>query len=142
MFVAKPLSFQPHKNQKASPTFKGPCLLNTAHSSSSSSTLLQPPIRSEHPHNTPEKGTRKMANKLVSVFLMCIVVMAALHIPQAAADEYKTCYERCNQDCRGEGNGQTFCEMKCDSDCVEKVAAGESTFSHFSVFLLLCNCYT
>ena len=69
---------------------------------------------------------RKMANKLVSVFLMCIVVMATLHIRQAVADDgYKTCYEPCDEECKSEGNGDTFCEMKCDTDCLAKVAAGK-----------------
>ncbi|KAL6338298.1 hypothetical protein AAG906_018573 [Vitis piasezkii] len=62
-----------------------------------------------------------MANKLVSVFLMCIVVMATLHIRQAVADDgYKTCYEPCDEECKSEGNGDTFCEMKCDTDCLAK----------------------
>ncbi|CAK9151100.1 unnamed protein product [Ilex paraguariensis] len=63
-----------------------------------------------------------MAKKLVAVFLMCIVVLAAVHVHEVVADEevYKSCYAPCHQDCSSEGNGYTFCEMKCDGDCGAK----------------------
>ncbi|KAK2998372.1 hypothetical protein RJ639_010140 [Escallonia herrerae] len=60
-----------------------------------------------------------MAKKLVAVFLMCIVVLAAVHVnaQNSAEEEYKSCFTDCQKGCEGEGHGYTFCEMKCDSDC-------------------------
>jgi hypothetical protein len=72
-----------------------------------------------------------MANKFVAVFLMCIVVVAAFSIHEAKAGEYddekfKACFNTCHKECSDEGNGYTFCEMKCDTDCGNKEAAGKS----------------
>ena len=75
-----------------------------------------------------------MAKKIVSVFLMFIMVLAALQIQQAAADDgYKSCFEKCSEECQSQGNGGTFCEMKCDTDCVQKIGAGK--FMHISIDL-------
>ncbi|XP_056177454.1 major pollen allergen Ole e 6-like [Syzygium oleosum] len=67
-----------------------------------------------------------MANKLVTVFLMCCVVAAALniHTVVAATDEkFKACFNTCESECKADGNGSTFCEMKCDGDCTAKEVA-------------------
>ncbi|GFY98809.1 hypothetical protein Acr_13g0002100 [Actinidia rufa] len=70
-----------------------------------------------------------MAGKMVAVFLMCVVVVAAMHVQEAEAmgEVFKPCYEECQKDCQASGNGNTFCEMKCDTDCSLKENAG--TFS-------------
>ncbi|PON94939.1 Pollen allergen ole e [Trema orientale] len=67
-----------------------------------------------------------MANKFVAVFAICVVVFAALNVREAeAADpaKFKDCFTKCEEECRGDGNGHTFCEVKCDSDCGAKEAA-------------------
>ncbi|KAI5597121.1 hypothetical protein POPTR_002G050150v4 [Populus trichocarpa] len=63
-----------------------------------------------------------MANKLVAVFLMCIVAAAAMHLTTAnkVDDHYAACFNDCEDKCKSEGNGYSFCEMKCDADCVAK----------------------
>ncbi|KAL3536895.1 hypothetical protein ACH5RR_000261 [Cinchona calisaya] len=61
--------------------------------------------------------------KLVAVFLMFMVVVAAVHIHKAEAtadtQQFKDCYNNCHKECfqDGKANGYTFCEMKCDADC-------------------------
>lgn len=68
-----------------------------------------------------------MANKLVAVFLMCIVVVAAFSLNQeveAIEDLYKSCFTACQRDCKGDGNGGTFCEIDCDNACTDKETAG------------------
>lgn len=84
-----------------------------------------------------------MANKLVTVFLMCCVVAAALniHTAEAATDEkFKACFNTCESECKADGNGSTFCEMKCDGDCTAKEVAGTLHVSDiqysFNVFTL------
>ncbi|KAF7848437.1 hypothetical protein BT93_L1946 [Corymbia citriodora subsp. variegata] len=67
-----------------------------------------------------------MANKLVAVFLMCIVVATALnvHTAEAAIDEqFKACFNTCHSECKDGGLGTNFCEMRCDSDCSAKEVA-------------------
>ncbi|KAM4086051.1 hypothetical protein ACJW30_10G073700 [Castanea mollissima] len=67
-----------------------------------------------------------MANQFVAVFLMCIVVVATFSLQEAKAaeeDNFKECFNDCRKGCLGEGNGSTFCEMKCDNDCGEKELA-------------------
>ncbi|PKI34463.1 major pollen allergen Ole e 6-like [Punica granatum] len=63
-----------------------------------------------------------MANKFVTVFLLYIVVVTALHAHEAAADDekFRSCYNSCYEECIGEGHGTTLCEMKCDNDCSNK----------------------
>jgi hypothetical protein len=67
-----------------------------------------------------------MANKLVAAFLMCIVVVAAFSFHEAKAldDTYKSCFDPCKTGCLGEGNGESFCEVKCDHSCEEEEVAG------------------
>merc|ERR1712154_67818 len=72
------------------------------------------------------KQIKRMANKFVAVFLMCIVVVAAFSLQEAKAaelDKFKGCFSNCGKGCLGEGNGNTFCEKKCDNDCSEKELA-------------------
>lgn len=84
-----------------------------------------------------------MAKKLVAVFLMLVVVVAALHIREAEAEdgdhqEYKECFGNCLKECEdGNAHGQTYCEMSCDTECASKESAGK--FSS-SVFMLSDKC--
>ncbi|XP_008235389.1 PREDICTED: major pollen allergen Ole e 6-like [Prunus mume] len=70
-----------------------------------------------------------MAKKLVAVFLMLVVVVAALHIREAEAEdgdhkEYKECFGNCLKECEdGDAHGQTYCEMSCDTECASKESA-------------------
>ena len=68
-----------------------------------------------------------MASKLVAVFLLCIVAAAAMHLTEASPvdDQYATCFNDCDDKCKNEGNGYSFCEMKCDADCLAKQAFGK-----------------
>ncbi|KAJ6938766.1 hypothetical protein NC651_005259 [Populus alba x Populus x berolinensis] len=63
-----------------------------------------------------------MANKLAAVFLMCIVAAATMHLTTAnkVDDQYAACFNDCEDKCKSEGNGNSFCEVKCDADCVSK----------------------
>ncbi|XP_038713534.1 major pollen allergen Ole e 6-like [Tripterygium wilfordii] len=67
------------------------------------------------------------ANKLFAVFVMCIVVVAAMQLRQAEATDgdskFKDCFTSCEKECMDDGHGNTFCEMKCDSDCGAKEIA-------------------
>ncbi|KAL3517072.1 hypothetical protein ACH5RR_023974 [Cinchona calisaya] len=63
--------------------------------------------------------------KIVAVFLMCMVAIAAVHIHKAEAtteQQFSECYHTCHKECfqDGKANGYTFCEMKCDADCASK----------------------
>ncbi|GKU86556.1 hypothetical protein SLEP1_g1068 [Rubroshorea leprosula] len=72
-----------------------------------------------------------MANKLVAIFLSCLVVAAAMYVPAAAQaagtsdDDFRSCFNNCHSGCTTGGSGNTFCEMKCDADCVAKEAAAK-----------------
>ncbi|KAK4766100.1 hypothetical protein SAY87_007742 [Trapa incisa] len=63
-------------------------------------------------------------NKLVAVFLVCIVFGAALNAEKAVAttttDKFKSCFDACLGECLTGKTGYTFCEMRCDEDCSEK----------------------
>ena len=39
-------------------------------------------------------------------------------------DQYLTCFNGCEDKCKSEGNGYSFFEMKCDTDCLAKQALG------------------
>ena len=73
-----------------------------------------------------------MANKLFAVFVICVVVFAALQVQEAtAADDlsevkFKTCFNTCKDDCIKSGKGFTQCETSCDDDCSNKEFAGIS----------------
>ncbi|KAK9281114.1 hypothetical protein L1049_004007 [Liquidambar formosana] len=67
-----------------------------------------------------------MTNKMVAVFFMCTIVLAAVHVGEAVAkEEFKSCYNNCHGECKAGGNGGTLCEMKCDNDCTAKETAGQ-----------------
>lgn len=63
-----------------------------------------------------------MAGKGVALFVVCLVFFAAVHVPRAVADDavFSECFKKCDDTCKGQGMGQTFCEMKCDTDCFNK----------------------
>ncbi|KAM7527205.1 hypothetical protein LguiB_030615 [Lonicera macranthoides] len=62
-----------------------------------------------------------MAKKLFVVFVMCLIVLAAVNVATAQDDQgdYQNCYKDCGKQCEYEGNGYTFCEMKCDANCAQ-----------------------
>ncbi|CAK9328716.1 unnamed protein product [Citrullus colocynthis] len=66
---------------------------------------------------------------MIAVLLMCIVVVAIANKEEVEKYEakfdakYKSCYETCEKECLQSGNGQSFCEVKCDEDCDEKETA-------------------
>lgn len=69
-----------------------------------------------------------MANKIIAVFLMCIVVATTtMNLSEATMldDEFKLCFNNCEQECKGQGHGNTYCEMKCDTDCVAMQTSGK-----------------
>merc|ERR1712137_919431 len=69
--------------------------------------------------------TKKMAaNKFVAMFMMCMIVAAAMNLvveagdPNGAGTEvYKKCFADCQNSCQG---GETHCEMSCDEKCDEE----------------------
>ncbi|KAJ4843440.1 hypothetical protein Tsubulata_049703 [Turnera subulata] len=61
-----------------------------------------------------------MASKVVALLVVCLVFFAAVQIPQASAETWDACMPDCEEKCKAAGNGQTFCEMKCDTDCFDK----------------------
>lgn len=69
-----------------------------------------------------------MANKLVALFLMCIVVVAAFSLheatPQADKDKFKSCFDTCKTECITETNHNSLCEVKCENECEDKEHAG------------------
>ncbi|CAM8911802.1 hypothetical protein QQ045_031997 [Rhodiola kirilowii] len=64
-----------------------------------------------------------MANK-VAVLVLCVFLVAAIHVHKeaeaAGLDDFAQCFNTCDKECSDEGFGRTFCEMKCDADCVAK----------------------
>lgn len=69
-----------------------------------------------------------MVKKIIASMLICIVVVATLHIQnvEATDSEYKECFNNCEDECKSKGHGYTYCEMKCDTDCNVKEAAGNN----------------
>lgn len=71
-----------------------------------------------------------MAKKLIAMLVMFMVVMAANNKAAEAGDldEYKDCFDTCHKNCFQDGNGQgyTFCEMKCDTECGAKEVKGKT----------------
>lgn len=62
-----------------------------------------------------------------ALVVMCIVVVAAVQLRPAEGligDEYAACFHDCHKKCQDEGLGSTFCEMRCDTECVAKETAG------------------
>ncbi|KAK9669612.1 hypothetical protein RND81_13G143400 [Saponaria officinalis] len=63
------------------------------------------------------------SNKLVAIFLMCIIVASVVNVVVAndhdehTSEVYRKCYEKCMKGCK---DGETHCEVKCDEDCDEE----------------------
>ncbi|GAB4826803.1 hypothetical protein Ancab_033684 [Ancistrocladus abbreviatus] len=64
----------------------------------------------------------KMANKVVAIFLLCIIIATALNMGKVLAvdvsaadksDDYKECSDACMNFCKG----HTSCEKECDHEC-------------------------
>ncbi|KAL9352871.1 hypothetical protein Peur_055551 [Populus x canadensis] len=66
-----------------------------------------------------------MAYKVAALLVLCLVLVAAVELPKAAADKFGSCFNTCEQQCKADGQGQTFCEMKCDTDCFDEEVAGK-----------------
>ncbi|KAF5199893.1 hypothetical protein FRX31_010522 [Thalictrum thalictroides] len=69
-----------------------------------------------------------MAKKTLALFVICIVVLAAMvHLGEADANEdrYKSCYNTCYDECKSQGKGHTTCEINCDEDCEAKDARAQ-----------------
>ncbi|KAG6759333.1 hypothetical protein NC652_025321 [Populus alba x Populus x berolinensis] len=66
-----------------------------------------------------------MAYKVAALLVLCLVLVAAVELPKAAGDQFGSCFNTCEQQCKADGQGQTFCEMKCDTDCFDKEVAGK-----------------
>ncbi|KAI4373933.1 hypothetical protein MLD38_011990 [Melastoma candidum] len=62
-----------------------------------------------------------------TLFVICLVVVVATTLETATAnslmDSYRNCFHQCHDACKNDGNGNTFCEMKCDTDCMAKETA-------------------
>ncbi|KAI3441982.1 uncharacterized protein J3R85_001558 [Psidium guajava] len=68
-----------------------------------------------------------MASKVAGVLIVCAVLVATFG-PGEADDllsAYRNCFTECHKTCEGEGNGNTFCEMKCDTDCMAQETAAK-----------------
>ncbi|KAG5587181.1 hypothetical protein H5410_047615 [Solanum commersonii] len=63
------------------------------------------------------------ANKHVSVFLMCMIVLSVVHVSEAAT--FDSCNENCQRDCTSNGHGSTYCALRCETDCGYQVLKGE-----------------
>ncbi|KAL5852762.1 hypothetical protein ACOSQ3_007880 [Xanthoceras sorbifolium] len=71
-----------------------------------------------------------MSSKIATVALlvMCLVFVAAKipHVPKVEADVHGDCFSPCLEKCDSDGGqGYTFCEMKCDTDCFNKDVAAK-----------------
>ncbi|XP_056176651.1 major pollen allergen Ole e 6-like [Syzygium oleosum] len=69
-----------------------------------------------------------MASKVAGVLIVCVVLAAMFGTGGSIGDlmdAYKNCFVDCHKTCQGEGNGNTFCEMKCDSDCMAQETAAK-----------------
>lgn len=60
------------------------------------------------------------SQKIIAVLLVCLVLVAAIHVAEGGLEtkekEYKKCLEDCETKCEKE-NSRSFCEQKCDEDC-------------------------
>lgn len=61
-----------------------------------------------------------MANKLMAVFLICIVFAAAVEVQETMAVE---CTEKCVDKCAEEGHGATYCDVTCEDYCKRVVCS-------------------
>lgn len=76
------------------------------------------------------------------MLLLCLVFATAVQMAaaQPLLDQYKQCFKDCHDSCQTEGHGNTFCEMKCDGDCMAKETAGTSIYNQntLSVYIHIC----
>ncbi|KAM3249025.1 hypothetical protein P3L10_010794 [Capsicum annuum] len=55
------------------------------------------------------------ANKLVTVFLMCMIVLSVVHVSMAG------CFDSCVNECMQNGRGKDICENNiCDPICPDE----------------------
>ncbi|PKI56040.1 hypothetical protein CRG98_023580 [Punica granatum] len=66
-----------------------------------------------------------MAGRVAGLLVLCLVFATAVQVirAQMLLDQYRQCFKDCHDSCETEGNGNTFCEMKCDGDCMAKETA-------------------
>ncbi|KAL3727187.1 hypothetical protein ACJRO7_032005 [Eucalyptus globulus] len=48
-------------------------------------------------------------------------------------DTYNKCFVECHKSCQAEGLGSTFCEMRCDGECMAQETAAWSTIMKLKV---------
>lgn len=60
------------------------------------------------------------AGKVAAAFLVCLVLVAAIHVTEGGLAhkqrELTQCLEECDKKCLKDNN-RSFCEQKCDEDC-------------------------
>ncbi|OWM74301.1 major pollen allergen Ole e 6-like [Punica granatum] len=68
-----------------------------------------------------------MAGRVAGLLVLCLVFATAVQVirAQMLLDQYRQCFKDCHDSCETEGNGNTFCEMKCDGDCMAKETAAK-----------------
>ncbi|KAL5702237.1 hypothetical protein ACHQM5_027478 [Ranunculus cassubicifolius] len=65
-----------------------------------------------------------MANKVVALFVVCMVLAATISVQAAYPDpdeaRFVQCFNNCLSECKSTGGGHTDCEIKCDEECSDK----------------------
>ncbi|KAI4342732.1 hypothetical protein MLD38_027319 [Melastoma candidum] len=67
---------------------------------------------------------------LFMVFILVVAALSGMARADSFMEEYRKCFRQCHSGCESEGNGNTFCEMKCDTDCLAKEAAAKLKGKH------------
>lgn len=67
-----------------------------------------------------------MTNTKITMLVVCVFLVASTYVHHRveALGEFAECFNTCDKECSDEGFGRTFCEMKCDADCVAKETKG------------------
>ncbi|KAF8016755.1 hypothetical protein BT93_H2089 [Corymbia citriodora subsp. variegata] len=69
-----------------------------------------------------------MTSKVAGVLIICLVLATTFGTGEAIGelmDAYRKCFVDCHQSCEAEGLGSTFCEMRCDGECMTQETAGK-----------------
>ncbi|KAL3727196.1 hypothetical protein ACJRO7_032014 [Eucalyptus globulus] len=67
-----------------------------------------------------------MASKVAGVLITCLVLAATFGTREVSGeliDTYRECFVECHKSCQAEGLGSTFCEMRCDGECMAQETA-------------------
>lgn len=80
------------------------------------------------------------SQKVVPVFLVCLVLVAAIHVAEGGLAhkqrELTQCLQECDKKCVKDNN-RSFCEQKCDEDCSQVEDKGNTTLVQFYLCLLI-----